>query len=348
VYCSNPIAFGARKGYIKDNIGGAAWTSYGDTNSVEEHIFMVGPFTPTTGNPRERFQITSLDINAKYSARAGQCERFGYNFKVQIFDVDPVSLTATCVQQQDVLFPLDALLDKYGNKFSDKDSYYPFPGTGVDPLNALLYVDWTHIQIPVWYARGPLLIGKGQYIGISTEGCITLKRGDPLAYTNVPNQKSFYSPGPAIKWTYQSVDFFTARPALLNDQIAIKKTVGEGPYSFAFNAEFYDIKSVRVDPTRAPIVEDTSAQTALIVLLVLLMICLCFSFCICFIAEKNHKSTKERRRYMMSQMLNQCNICSETGEPLPPGWFEEKSPSGDYYYYNPDTKESMWDIPVFG
>lgn len=346
-FCAHPISFGARKEYLTVDVGNINWAVNGQSNPTLDHVVMVGPFTPTSGNPRERYQITGYDFNAKYSPIVDQCKRFGYNFKIQIFEVLGDG-TANVVQSHDITSPLDALLEKYGNQYSDKDSFFPLPNPSSD--TSLLFNDWTHQDLPVVYARGPLLIRAGQYVGFSTQGCITFLKGTDALYTNVPNQKSYYYQSPTFAWQYSTsieevFTFNTARPALIGETLNTVQ-LADGPFSMAFDAEFYDIEPIRVDPTPPPKQEDTSGEAVLIIMLIFLFCCLCCCVFLCFISAKNMKSTNERNRFNRKQVV--CNISSESGEPLPPGWFEEKSPSGVPYYYNPESKESMWDIPCFG
>lgn len=342
---------------------------------------MVGPFRATTGNPRERYQITQYYINAIYDLRSDEtgadfCKRFGYNFKLQIFDVsedicaNKVSgqVCARVVQQQAIVFPLDAINDKQGTTYPFYSSYYSSAATGMGD-------DWTAQPIPVWNSLGPLLISPGQYMGLSTGGCIAFKRGPSSFYSNLPSQKSYTAQTPLTQWTFSQLDgnFKDESFAELKDRVDRGETITidstfrtaeilplnvaseplterTGPFSFSFDAEFYDVAPEKFEPTAPPRKEDTTSPILGIVLAILLICCLCISCIMCFIAEKNRKSGRERKMFQMKTMLDSCNISSETGERLPPGWFEEKSPPPNEipYYYNPVTKESMWDIPCFG
>lgn len=343
VYCPNPISFGARPGGEILRPKSSAW-SEGHTDFVTDNILMVGPFSPTSGNARERFQITSLDINGREVIEEGNCKRFGFNFKVQIFDVDEVDKTATVVSQQDLVVPWDAYKSKIKcSGDCDKARFIGDYATGVQNDN------WNHLEIPVWYARGPLFIEKGQYVGISTQGCLQFLKGNKDMFSNVPGQKAYYIKTGTKEWKYgyagSEQAYYTAYPAPLGETMTnLQEAVG--PWSFTFNAKFYDIKPLPPKEEIIPIEDDNTLWLyALIALGALLLLCCCLCCCL---ASNAHRRTQERRKFMKAMLGQSVNISSETGEPLPPNWFEEKSPSGVPYYYNPVTNESMWDIPCFG
>lgn len=123
---------------------------------------------------------------------------------------------------------------------------------------------------------------------------------------------------------------------------------------FAFNAKmvFYDTYyPPYVHKTRKVVVSTAAAdaQSNFLKVLGILLGTLSFLCCVCcFIYSRQAKRLKERRMFMASMLGTSFNISSETGEPLPPNWYEEKTPEGNIYYYNPTTQESMWDIPTFG
>jgi len=355
-YCLPPIDFGVIPEYLQI-IGEdySVWDEYGSTNALKEHVFMVGPYSPKSGNPRERYQITKLYINAKYDVKRNKCERFGYNFKVQIFE--KIGNSAKVVAQEDIVFPIDAFIEKYGEFYTNQDSYYPFTSQDLNASASekkLFYDDWTQIDLPVWYARGPLFIRKNQYIGISTEGCIMLGKGSPKMGTNVPNQEYYSYESDVVTWTYTSPgtvsSFHTARPALLDVEFGPLKRA-EGPFSFGFHAEFFDIEPEPVVVEAIP-KEEAAPPSEVdnilgIIVGVISACCLICCLIICCFSQRQIRLKNERTRQMRI-LLNQCNISHYDGSRLPPGWFEEKTADGEFYYYNPQTHESMWEIPCFG